>query len=649
MIRLENLFKSFGDKIVINQVSYQFPEGQRIALVGENGAGKSTLLNIMTNLDSADSGTIHIPARAQLGYLPQEPNSRPEASVLEECKQGDENLAQLMRKRAKALKELELNAHQDNLAQYEEIETAFRTHGGYELESNAQSILTGLGFTQKQQKQHPLELSGGWRMRLELAKIFVKNPDFLILDEPTNHLDLPSLVWVEHYLLNFKGTLLFVSHDRDLLNRLSNRTLYLNQGQLYSFNGNYDQFEAAKDLQNKQALAEQEQLQKKKDHLEGFIDRFGAKASKAKQAQSKLKALDKLNKLPTTTKTFDQEKQLNFKLPEPLPSDRILLELKNLSIGYQSTLCDQINLLVEKGHKITIIGANGIGKSTLLKTIIGQVASLKGTLSVSPRTNISYFSQNQLDVLDSNENLLDNVLKHSDIGQKEARQILGGFLFHGDDVFKKAGVLSGGEKNRLGLACILAQQSNFLILDEPSNHLDMRSASCLVEAIKNYKGTVLFVSHDRSLINQVASHIFVMTTDGKSMLFEGSIQDYVHHAAQTGFPNVLEVDTTRTQPKTEEKKKNTSSEHYKELKRNRQKLEKQTDKTHKDLEALQKLNCDYENKLADSQQLSLEEMTTLHKSYEENQNKIADLELLWLEQQEDLEEIAAAIKTLGRS
>ena len=542
MIRIEELHKSFGTKTVLDHVSYHFPDRERIALVGANGAGKTTLLDILTDQTDIDGGVILKPSRLRLGYLPQEPNPNPAASVLEEAVSGGTGFMQVLyRKHNDALEKMTHEYSDQNYAEFERIEGEFKREGGYSMESDARAVLTGLGFSPETMGKNPCELSGGWRMRLELAKIFVNQPNFLILDEPTNHLDLPSLVWVERWLQAFEGTLLFVSHDKSLLERLPTLTLHLNQGKLTPYKGNFSAFLAERELRQSQEAATVDSLRRQREHLQSFVDRFGAKATKAAQAQSRLKMIAKIRDLEDAVAIDSDDSTMAFTLPVAPPSGREVLKIKGGAIGYAKILASGIDLLVEKGQRIAVIGANGIGKSTLLKTIAGAVEAHAGKFELGYNVKMSWFAQDQLDTLDAKKTLMENVLEASpEASDREIRSVLGSLLFRGDDVFKKVGVLSGGEKARVGLSRLLTQRSNFLLMDEPTNHLDLSSAEILSGALSEYSGTLLFVSHDRNFIDEVCSHVFVMLPDGRSQLFAGKLEDYQRMAKQSGFPDVLD-------------------------------------------------------------------------------------------------------------
>jgi ATP-binding cassette subfamily F protein 3 len=543
MIRIENLKKSYGPRIILKGASLHFPVGERIALVGPNGAGKTTLLNILCGLEEADNGTVLKPSGMSLGYLPQEPNTNPAATVVEECLAAGGALQELKARLDAALARMTETYTEQNHAAFEALETRFSAAGGYAMEARAKGILAGLGFDAEKQRTYPGALSGGWRMRLELAKIFLNDPDFLILDEPTNHLDLPSLMWVEKYLGQFRGTLLFVSHDRDLLNRLATVTLHLHGGGMEAYKGNFDAFLVQREQRQELEQAQAGALRARREHLEKFVERFGAKATKARQAQSRVKMIARIQELEEAFTPEEAQDALTFRLPLSEPSGREVLEVEGASIGYDSTrpLSRSLKIRVHRGQKVAVIGANGIGKSTLLKTVAGRIPLLAGSVREGHKVRQAYFAQDQLEVLDANDSVLANVLRSSPlVTEKQARSLLGSFLFRGDDVFKPVGVLSGGEKSRVGLARILVQDANFLLLDEPTNHLDMTSCEILARAIEEYEGTVLFVSHDRAFINEVCTHVFAMLPDGRGQLFEGTLEDYARLAGVSGFPNVLD-------------------------------------------------------------------------------------------------------------
>ena len=651
MLALDRLSKHFGARSLFEEVSYRFPEGEKIALVGPNGAGKTTLLNILCGLDSADGGQILRSQGLKLGYLPQEPNPHPLETILLESMTGHHEIYQLKKNMEKSLELLQSESSDARLSAYEKAETQFRQAGGYSLEAKASGILHGLGFRPDQVQADPRVLSGGWRMRLELAKVFINDPDVLILDEPTNHLDLPSLMWVERYLQSFRGTLLFVSHDRALLNRLATGTLLLSQGQLKAYKGNFDQLLEQRELETQQNEARRQNLERQREQLESFVDRFGAKASKAKQAQSKAKQIEKLRAVEGTIETTSQQATLHLRLPEAPPSGRDVVVVKDLTIGYTKALASGINLLLERGSRIAIIGSNGIGKSTFLKTLAAQIEPLAGGFQIGLKTRMAYCAQNHEDILDYERTILDNVLNaRSDLGEKEARQILGSFLFSGEAVFKSVKVLSGGEKARVALCRAIVQPSNFLLLDEPTNHLDMSSVEVLIESLRAYSGSLLFVSHDRNFIEELATHIFVMLPDGRSALFHGGLDDYQRLASSQGFPNVLDPERpssgTSAPPRSKESARD--NEVARQLKKDRNRWQKSMEKAEAEQLKLKKEILTLEQALSSLDPNSYQEAQNLHQSLQAAQNKQAKVEEEWLEAAEQLEATEKALAEMGR-
>jgi ATP-binding cassette subfamily F protein 3 len=542
VIRIENLSKRYGPKVLFHGASWHFPEVERIALVGANGVGKTTLLKILCGIEEADGGQVAIPASVELGYLPQVPNPRPEGTVLEECLAGARRVARLRVEMESALAASESDGGLEAASRYERAEAEFRARGGWSLPAMAQAVLKGLRFSEAMLRQNPATLSPGWRMRLELARLLVNRPDFLVLDEPTNHLDLPSLVWVEEWLLRFRGTLLFVSHDRALLNRLATMVLHLNEGVLTPYRGNFDAFLEQRDARLEQQQQAADRLRRRREEMESFVRRFGAKATKAKQAQSRVKMIQRLRALESQNEMEGSEsREAVFSLPETKSSGRDVLTIRDLATGYDKPLHRGLNLDIQRGQRVAVIGANGVGKSTLLKTIAGEIAPLGGALTLGHQVTSAWYAQEQSQTIDGEDSVLGNLTRVcSGMSEKEARSLLGAFLFHGDDVFKKARVLSGGEMSRLGLARTLARATNLLLLDEPTNHLDMTSCASLLQALDLYEGTVIFVSHDRTFVDGIASHVLALAEGGKFLLVPGNLSDYERMAQVAGFPNVLD-------------------------------------------------------------------------------------------------------------
>ncbi|MCE2716362.1 MAG: ABC-F family ATP-binding cassette domain-containing protein [Pseudomonadota bacterium] len=536
MLALQNLTRRFGGRVVLNTISYRFPEVGCVGLVGVNGSGKSTLLNILCGLDEPDDGTVTKPRNTVIGYLPQEPNPNPLPTLLEEALSGAEHVLGLQKQLEDVLKEME-HSYSDAVAKkYDEIMHELTYLDGFSIESEAKELLCGLGFSTDDFGKNPKTLSGGWRMRLELVRLFLKKPNFLVLDEPTNHLDLPSMEWVERFLKSFKGCLVFVSHDRSLINRLATNILHLHHGEINAYVGNYDKFLEAYELEQEQIQAQKQNLGAKAQQVQQFVDRFRASASKARQVQSRVKMLQKLYDADMNLKVDEKNPPMSVKLVCERKSGRVVLQAKDLSIGYSQPLVKKLSFKVERQQRLAIVGANGIGKSTLIKTLLGMVPKLEGTVELGHDVDVAYFAQDQLDYLMPKATVLENMMQinqHLSMGQ--ARGMLGAFLFKGDDVFKPLNVLSGGEKNRVGLCCLLAKKANTIILDEPTNHLDMQSIDILAEALSAFEGTVLFVSHNRSFIDDVATHILGLNAKGQTLLVEGDLERFEAKAAQVEF------------------------------------------------------------------------------------------------------------------
>lgn len=507
MIIIQNIEKTYGARKILDSVSYNMPEGGKIALVGNNGAGKTSLLNILCDFDKDFYGDVIKPKRLKLGFLPQIPNPNPRDSLVKEAMDGATQLQSVIREREELLKKLESDYSEEILDRYDFLERQYTELGGYRLEEDAKDILQGLGFKEEQFEAPIDTFSGGWRMRVEFAKMLLNNPNFLILDEPTNHLDLPSIEWFEKYLQKFQGTILFVSHDKELLNRLPTHILHLRSGKLTGYKGNFDHFLDEFTMKQSQNTDVAKNLGKRFEHIEKFVERFRYKPSKARQVQSRLKMLAKMKTLEDSLEFESLEDSMSLKLSNPKPSAKLVVKFDKLRIGYDKALLKPLNFSIERGQKVAILGLNGLGKSTTLKTILGKIKPIDGEYNWGQKAEIGYFAQEHLEGLNENANMLENVREsESSLKEVEIRSLLGALGLKGDDVLKKLNVLSGGEKNRVALACILAKKPNILLLDEPTNHLDLSASENLAEALLEFTGTVIFVSHNRAFIDAVATH-----------------------------------------------------------------------------------------------------------------------------------------------
>lgn len=508
MIILNNISKAYGPKILFKDASYNMPENTRIALVGNNGEGKTSLLNILCGFDKDYDGEVIMPKRVKLGYLPQIVNPNPKPSLIEEAMDGAKELNSVIKERDEILSRITEGTQSDeDLDKYDYLEDRFNALGGYRIREDAKDILLGLGFKEDQMEEPVDSFSGGWRMRVEFAKMLLDNPNFLILDEPTNHLDLPSIEWFEGYLKKFQGTILFVSHDKDLLNRLATHVLHLKGGKLTSYVGNFDAFLDSFTLKQDQNSHAAKHLKAQYDHIEKFVNRFRARPTKARQVQSRLKTLAKIRAMEDSLEFDEMRDTMSLKLDNPNQSGKHIAKLEKVYVGYEKPILKPLTFSIERGQKIAILGMNGLGKSTILKTLIGQLNTLGGEITWGHKVNYGYFAQEHLEGLDEKQTILQNVLNsESSIKEVEARTLLGALGLKGDEVLKKISVLSGGEKSRCALACMLAKKPNVLLLDEPTNHLDLSACENLAEALDEYTGTVIFVSHNRAFINGLATH-----------------------------------------------------------------------------------------------------------------------------------------------
>jgi ATP-binding cassette subfamily F protein 3 len=469
-------------------------------------------------------------------------------------------------------------------------------------------------------------------------------------------LDLPSLVWVEKWLQAFTGTLLFVSHDRTLLRKLPTVTLHLHNAKLTAYQGNFDRFLEERERRMEEEAAQAENLRKRREHLEKFVDRFGAKASKASQAQSKMKMIARIRDLEADVGGDDQFDTMHVSIPLGPPSGREVLRIKAGAIGYDKPLSRNLNLLIERGQKVAIIGANGIGKSTLLKTVVAAVPSIEGVFETGHNVRFAWFAQDQLETLNSAKSVLENVLESSPKAtQGVVRNVLGSLLFRGDDVNKRVGVLSGGEKARVGLARLLMQEANLLLMDEPTNHLDISSCEVLSQAIQEYEGTVVFVSHDREFIDAVCTHVFAMLPDGRGQLFEGKLDDYRRLASRSGFPDVLDplptsgVDSPAVTPSSEIKQSGKLSEQeITSLKREAQKNIKAIEKLDAEMARLQRVLADCDRQMEESHS-DFSRVASIAEEKKLTESQLAVSEEEWLELSEKVEFAKSTLISMGRT
>ncbi len=573
MIAINDLTFLIGSRALYEGASWHIKPGERIGLIGANGTGKSTLLKIIVGEYQPSAGTISMAKDLKIGYLNQDLLSYDSHhSILHVAMEAFGRQNQLHDEIEVLLKKIETDYSEEVLNKLSDKQQEFEALDGYSIEYRANEILAGLGFSTEDQQRPLNTFSGGWRMRVMLAKILLQTPDILLLDEPTNHMDLPSIKWLEGYLNNFEGAIVIVSHDRYFLDKIVNRIVEARKGKLTIYSGNYTFYLEEKSLRGEIQKGEFKNQQAKIKQEEKLIERFRAKASKAKMAQSRIKALDKLERVEDVD---DENPTVNFRFKFSKPSGRHVIKVENAYKSYPNIdILQNADGLIEKGDKIALIGANGKGKSTLLRIIAGT-EPFKGKCETGHNVTTTFFAQHQLESLHLDNAILEELQsfapKHSDT---ELRSILGCFLFTGDDVFKKIRVLSGGEKSRVALAKSLTTDSNFLILDEPTNHLDIQSVNILIQALKQYEGTFIAVSHDRYFLDSVANKIWFIE-DQDIQEYPGTYQEYEEWQAKrekTGDQGGIKPAKV-AKPKKEEPKPSEIEEKKKQLKKLNQQLE----------------------------------------------------------------------------
>ena len=541
MITVSALTKSFGGRTLFEGVTFKLMPGRRVALVGGNGVGKTTLLEIIVGDQQPDAGEVHLGRGTRIGYLPQELTEQIDGSVIDEVLRGAAHLTDLEDQLLRLAEDVaatgpdgsdpDPEGHDRALEAYGEAQHRFETMGGYGVESEARRVLAGLGFRDADMERPVKELSGGWRMRVALARLMLSAPDLLVLDEPTNHLDVESVAWLEQHLAQWPGAILFVSHDRDFLDAVAQRVVEVAHGRAVEYVGGFEDFVIQREERLAAAEAAAAAQQRQLASTERFIERFRYKATKARQVQSRVKALEKLDRLQPPPRA---ELVARFAFPEPQRSSRVVVEAIDASVGFDGVpVLSDIDLVVERGQKLALVGPNGAGKTTLLRMLLGQLPPMSGQVTVGNNVDIAEFAQHQVDALRFDRTVLEEF--RAAVGEEKGRNlrsVLGSFGFRGDAVDRRVGDLSGGERTRLALARIMVDPVNLLVLDEPTNHLDLPSCDVLEEALTAYPGTVLLVTHDRYLIRSVADAL-VEVRDGMVVYHPGVDEEVLAPSAAT--------------------------------------------------------------------------------------------------------------------
>ncbi|HTR81209.1 MAG TPA: ATP-binding cassette domain-containing protein [Bacteroidota bacterium] len=529
MLSLDHISVQFSGRYLFDDLSFMIGPHDRIGLVGSNGAGKSTLLKIIAGLSEPEGGSVSKAHYVTVGYLPQDGVTAAGKTLYKEVETAFENILLVQRELDEAhalLSTLDPSGseYMETLEVYGELQHKLEDLDAFRMKSKIERVLMGLGFSVEDLDRPTDEFSGGWQMRIELGKLLLKEPSVLLLDEPTNHLDIESLQWLEEYLHQYNGAIILVSHDRAFLDSLTMRTFALSLGNMEEYSGNYSFYEKEKIVRKELVVNAYKNQQQQIKQTQQFVDRFRYKATKARQVQSRIKQMEKMDLIEIE----DEEEEIHFHFPKPVPSGRVVMELKDLGKNYgENKVFEGLNYTIERGDRIAVVGVNGAGKSTFSRMVAGVEPLTGGERTVGYNVILSYFAQHQAEELDLKKEVLQIV---DDVATGEVRTklrtILGSFLFRGDDVFKKVQVLSGGEKSRLALAKMLLLPSNFLIMDEPTNHLDMRSKKVLQEALAEFDGTYLIVSHDRAFLDPIVNKVLEVRKGGVKT-YLGNVSDYL--------------------------------------------------------------------------------------------------------------------------
>ena len=635
MIHINNLSVSFSGEYLFKDISFRLAAGDRIGLVGKNGAGKSTMLKIISGKMQKDTGEVAKEKGIRIGFLKQDIDFEEGRTVIEEAHQAFYEIKKLEAELEVINQDLvdrtdyESDSYHQLMVDLTEKQTQYEFLGGYNYKGSAERVLKGLGFLESDFDKLTDTFSGGWRMRIELAKLLLQNNDILLLDEPTNHLDIESIIWLESFLTNYAGCVVIVSHDKMFLDEVTNRTIEISLGRIYDYPKNYSDFKVLREELMEQQLSAQKNQQKEIEQTEKLIEKFRAKATKASMAQSLIKKLDKIDRIEV-----DQEDNasMNIKFPISVNPGKVIVEAENVSKTYgDKKVLNDFNFIIERGTKLAFVGQNGQGKTTLAKIIIGEIKH-QGNLKLGHNVQIGYFAQNQAEYLDGNKTVLDTMIDAAnETNRSKVRDILGSFLFRGDEVEKYVKVLSGGERNRLALAKMLLSPFNVLVMDEPTNHLDIQSKNVLKNALNNFEGTLILVSHDRDFLQGLADRVFEFRNH-ELKEFLGGIDDYLKERklgdmrqVEKANPNPKETVVNAVQSKQSYK----DQKKQKSLKNKLSKVESEISKLEKEIKKIdQDLQINYEETIAKE---------NFFDQYNQKKERLSKLMIDWEEVQLDLE------------
>ena len=630
MFNANQITVSFGGETLFEEISFRLGKGDRVGLIGKNGAGKSTLLRLMAQENAPTSGSFALEKNCKIGYLPQDLDFESGRTVLEEAYLAFDEIRKIeqrqdhIHKFMETTQDFESQSYYDMLDELNELNTRYEMIGGYYYQSQTEKILLGLGFTMEDLNAPTDSFSGGWRMRIELAKILLKENDILLLDEPTNHLDIESIIWLEQFLKKFKGALVMVSHDRMFLDQVTNRTIEIVQQRLFDFKKSYSKYMVLREELRTQQQAAQKNQEKEIQQTEKLIERFRAKASKASMAQSLIKKLDKIQRIEIDP---EENKKIKFEFGISHQPGKIILETNEIAKSYgDKQVLNHVNLEIERGEKIAFVGQNGQGKSTLAKIIVSEI-DYDGHLRLGHNVQLGYFAQNQSTYLDGNQTVLESAEDSATPENRtKVRDLLGAFLFPGEAVDKKIKVLSGGERNRLALCKLLLQPFNVLIMDEPTNHLDIASKNVLKEALLKFKGTLILVSHDRDFVQGLCEKVIAFR-DQEVKPFLGDINAYLEDKKLSSLKE-LEKRTKEKEVKSSAKANAENSVNQKKVRSNQQKInrvEQQISRLEKEVKAIDvELEINYDQTIAapnffDAYQQKKKDLESLMQKWEDLQ------------------------------
>ncbi|WP_158962395.1 ABC-F family ATP-binding cassette domain-containing protein [Myroides fluvii] len=631
MLNIHNLSVSFSGEYLFENVTFRIGAGDRVGLVGKNGAGKSTLLKLLSRDMDPDTGSIAVEKELKIGFLRQDIDFIPGRTVLEEAYQAFVEIKAVEAALEKVNNELtertdyESESYSELIEKLSDLTHRFEIIGGYNYVGNTERVLQGLGFKREDFDNLTDTFSGGWRMRIELAKLLLQDNDVLLLDEPTNHLDIESIIWLENFLKNYPGAVVIISHDKMFLDNVTNRTIEISLGKIYDFDKPYSEYLVLREELREMQLAAQKNQAKKIEETEKLIERFRYKATKASMAQSLIKRLDKVERIEVDE---DDNAVMNISFPVSIDPGKVVLEMEKVTKRFgEKVIFKDVDFLIERGSKIAFVGQNGQGKSTLIKAVMEEF-EYEGSIKLGHNVQIGYFAQNQADYLDGEKTLLDTMLEAATDGNRvKVRDMLGSFLFRGDDVEKKVKVLSGGERNRLALCRMLLSPINVLLMDEPTNHLDIKSKNVLKQALLNFKGSLILVSHDRDFLQGLTNLVYEFK-DQKIKEYLGDINYFLEERKAQNMREI-EKKSDKKEPqvevKTEEKKVVALS--YEDQKKQKT-LQNRLSKIESEISELEKKVAKDDARLAvDYEKLMQDE--SFFKSYEQNKKKIQALMQEW--------------------